>query len=54
MESLGVHGNIILEWMLKKLDRRLWSEFIWLRTGTSGGLLGSIKGAKFLDWLSDY
>jgi hypothetical protein len=40
---------------------RIWSEFIWLSSETSGGSFkhvnepsGSIKGGEFLDQLSDY
>jgi hypothetical protein len=29
----------ILRWILKESVRRAWTEFIWLRTGTSGRLL---------------
>jgi hypothetical protein len=38
-EDLGVDGRIILELTFKKQVRQLWTGFIWLRTGTSGGLL---------------
>jgi hypothetical protein len=38
-ENLGVDGMIILEWILQKYDGNLWTGFIWLRIGTSGGLL---------------
>jgi hypothetical protein len=31
--------GIILKWILKKYDGSGWSGFIWLRVGTSGGLL---------------
>jgi hypothetical protein len=38
----------------------VWSGFIWLRIGTSGGsceqgieLSDSIKGVEFIEWLSD-
>jgi hypothetical protein len=34
-ENLGVDRKIILEWILG----RVWTRFIWLRIGTSGGLL---------------
>jgi hypothetical protein len=37
LKKLGVHG-IILKLILKKLDGRAWTGFIWLRIGTSGGL----------------
>jgi hypothetical protein len=31
--------RIILKWVLRKYDGRVWIEFIWLRIGTGGGLL---------------
>jgi len=34
---------------LREIGERAWTGFIWLRIGTSGGLLGSIKGGEFLD-----
>jgi hypothetical protein len=39
LEDLGVDGNIILQWILGKWCGRVWTGFIWLRIGTSGGLL---------------
>jgi hypothetical protein len=41
---------------MKKYGEELWTGFIGLRIGTSGGNenLVSIKGGKFLDELSDY
>jgi hypothetical protein len=38
LEDLGVDGKI-LEWILGKRGGRVWSGFIWLWIGTSGGLL---------------
>jgi hypothetical protein len=38
-EYLDVSGRKILEWMLWQQGGRLWTGCIWLRTGTSGGLL---------------
>jgi hypothetical protein len=38
-EDLDIDGNIILEWILGKHSGKLWTGFIWLRIGTSGGLL---------------
>jgi hypothetical protein len=32
-------GRIILEWILVKFGRKVWTGCIWLRIGTSGGLL---------------
>jgi hypothetical protein len=31
--------KIILKWILSKTGWRVWTEFIWLMIGTSGGLL---------------
>jgi hypothetical protein len=39
MEDLGIDGRTILEWILGKEGDKLWTGFIWLRIGTSGGLL---------------
>jgi hypothetical protein len=32
-------GSIILKQIRKKIGVKTWKEFIWLRTGFSGGLL---------------
>jgi hypothetical protein len=37
-EDLEVDGKI-LEWILGKLDGRVWTGFVWLRIGASGGFL---------------
>jgi hypothetical protein len=37
-EDLGVDGKV-LEWILEKWSRKVCTGFIWLRIGTSGGLL---------------
>jgi hypothetical protein len=29
---------MVLEWFLDKQVRKVWTGFIWLRVGTSGGL----------------
>jgi len=36
---LGIDGKIILEWILGKQDGKVWIRCIWLRVGSSGGLL---------------
>jgi hypothetical protein len=38
-EDLDVDGNIILEWILGKWGSKVWTVYIWLRLGTSGGPL---------------
>jgi hypothetical protein len=39
LEDLGAQGRIISELILGKDDVRVWTGFIWLRMGTSGGRL---------------
>lgn len=51
--NLGVHGGILLQWILKKQGGKLWSCFIVLRVGANGWLLskrssGSINDVDFL------
>jgi hypothetical protein len=55
-EDLGVDEKIILEWILGKYDGKVWTGFLWLRIGTSGGSCehgnetsGSIKDGEFFD-----
>jgi hypothetical protein len=38
-EDQDVVGRIILKWALKRWNGVLWTGFIWLMIGTSGGLL---------------
>jgi hypothetical protein len=38
-EELGVDGRIILQSVLEKKGGKVWNGFIWLRIGTSSGLL---------------
>jgi hypothetical protein len=37
--ELSIDGKIILERILGKDGRRMWTGFIWLRVGTKGRLL---------------
>jgi hypothetical protein len=39
LEDLGVEGKILLERILGTLGGKVLAGCIWLRTGTSGGLL---------------
>jgi hypothetical protein len=53
---LGIDWRIILKWILKKKDVKMWIGFIWHRTGYNGWFLrtlGSIKGAELLHQLRD-
>jgi hypothetical protein len=56
MEDTGVDGRIILRWIFRKWDTRVWIGQSWLRIGTGGGILecgndlsGSIQFGEFLD-----
>jgi hypothetical protein len=37
--DISVDGRIILQWILEEYGGKVWTEFILLRIGTSGGLL---------------
>jgi hypothetical protein len=39
LEDLGIDGKIILEWVLMIYGGVVWNGCIWLRIGSSGGLL---------------
>jgi hypothetical protein len=39
LKDPGTDGRISLKWICKKLDVGSWTGLIWLRIGTSGGLL---------------
>jgi hypothetical protein len=41
--GLGIDVRIILEWELEKYVGRVCNGFIWLRIGTSGGLLRIVR-----------
>jgi hypothetical protein len=36
--DLRIDGRILLKLIFKKRDVRVWTGFVWLRTGTSGRL----------------
>jgi hypothetical protein len=38
-EDQDIHGWTILKWILEREDGMVWIGSIWLRIGTSGGLL---------------
>jgi hypothetical protein len=35
----GIDGRIILRWIFRELYVGVWTESVWLRTGTGGGHL---------------
>jgi hypothetical protein len=37
-EDLDVDERIIIKWILERQDGLVWTELIWLRIRTSGGL----------------
>jgi hypothetical protein len=39
LKDLGVDGVIVIKRFLRRLDGVAWTGFVWLKTGTSGGLL---------------
>jgi hypothetical protein len=39
LEDPGIGWRIMLEWILATQGGKLWTGFIWLRIGTSGGPL---------------
>jgi hypothetical protein len=38
-KTVGVNGRIILEWIFRKLDRKMWGLDASLRIGTNGVVL---------------
>jgi len=45
LENIGVDGDI--KRVLRKYDAKVWTGFIWLRTGSSGGLLNTVMKLQF-------
>ena len=39
LEDRSADGRIILRWTFRKWDAGAWTEFIWIKIGTSGGHL---------------
>ena len=39
LEDLGIDGVTVLKCIFKKWGKKIWTELIWLRTGTGGGRL---------------
>jgi hypothetical protein len=39
MREQGVNWRTMLRWILRKQDMKVQNGFMWLRIGTSGGLL---------------
>ena len=37
--NLAAEGRMMLKWILRIQEERAWAKFIWLRIGTSEGLL---------------
>ena len=40
LEDPGIDGRIILRWIFRNKNVRVWTGWIWLRIGTGGGHLG--------------
>jgi hypothetical protein len=38
LQNVGIHRSIMLEWILDKSVGKVWTRFIWIMTGTNGGL----------------
>jgi len=38
MGGLGVEGSVILKWISRKQDERVWIGFVWLKTQLEGFL----------------
>jgi hypothetical protein len=59
--DIGIDGRLILKWILRELDGRVWTGFIWLRMGLvmcscehSNEPSVTVKGMVYFYYLSDY
>jgi hypothetical protein len=41
LKDAGTDGKVILKNILKEQGGRVWSQYIWLRTGASGVAVGT-------------
>jgi hypothetical protein len=57
-QDTDIGGRTILRWIIEYQDGVVWTGFIWLWIGTTGGIgngpSGSIKCWEILEWLRDW
>jgi hypothetical protein len=42
LEELGIDGRIILELILRKFRKRVWTAFVWLKVMSNGELFWTL------------